>query len=95
MEMFLVLILAILLLFGFNRLMGYKKGNITIDFDDRYVNHKQYVEAIKQELSSQGRQVSYEGNRKFIIDGRSYVFMEQNVSMGGVPLQRTILKPKK
>ncbi|PBB05603.1 hypothetical protein CKW00_08125 [Salimicrobium humidisoli] len=93
--MFLVLILAILLLFGFNRLMGYKKGNITIDFDDRYVNHKQYVEAIKQELSSQGRQVSYEGNRKFIIDGRSYVFMEQNVSMGGVPLQRTILKPKK
>ena len=92
-----ILFLAILglCLIGFNWLMGYRKNHITIDLDERYVDFKQYVEAIQIELANQGRKVSYIGNRKFIIDGKTYIFIERNVSMGGVPLQRTILKPEK
>ena len=91
-----ILFLAILglWLIGFNWLMGYRKNHITIDLDERYVDFKEYVEAIQSELIKQGREVSYMGNRKFIIDGQTYIFIERNVSMGGVPLQRTILKPK-
>ena len=92
-----ILFLAILglCLIGFNWLMGYRKNHITIDLDERYVDFKEYVEAIQSELVNQGREVSYIGNRKFVIDGQTYIFLERNVSMGGVPLQRTILKPEK
>jgi hypothetical protein len=79
----------------FNWLMGYRKGHIQIDFEDRYFKEKEYIEAIKRELEEQGRQVEYKGNRKFVVDGQPYLFIERNVSMGGVPLQRTILKPVK
>ncbi|WP_243291476.1 hypothetical protein [Bacillus sp. FJAT-47783] len=76
----------------FNWLMGYKKGNIVIDFDERYFNQKEYVEAIKNKLINEGRNVQYIGGGKFIIDGKKYLFIERNVSMGRVPMQRTILK---
>ncbi|WP_394582311.1 hypothetical protein [Cytobacillus firmus] len=95
MEIILFLAILGLCLFGFNWLMGYRKNHITIDLDERYVDFKEYVEAIQIELANQGREVSYIGNRKFIIDGQTYIFIERNVSMGGVPLQRTILKPEK
>ncbi|TFE00713.1 hypothetical protein E2626_11065 [Jeotgalibacillus salarius] len=80
------------LLLLFNWLMGYRKGNITIDFEERYFNQKEYVEAIKNKLENEGREVYYEGNGRFKIDGKHYLFIERNVSMGGVPMQRTILK---
>ncbi|TYR73688.1 hypothetical protein FZC79_17590 [Rossellomorea vietnamensis] len=81
-------------LFLFNKLMGYKKGNITIDLDERYIDYNEYIQAIQQDLKSKGRNVTYEGDGRFIIDGKKYIFLERNVSMGGVPLQRTILKPE-
>ncbi|MGN7177233.1 hypothetical protein BK139_14060 [Paenibacillus sp. FSL R5-0490] len=95
MEIIIFLAILGLCLFGFNWIMGYRKNHITIDLDERYVDFKEYIEAIQSELVNQGREVSYVGNRKFIIDGRTYIFIERNVSMGGVPLQRTILKPEK
>ncbi|TYR98639.1 hypothetical protein FZC84_14410 [Rossellomorea vietnamensis] len=76
----------------FNTLMGYKKGNITIDLDERYTDFNEYIQAIQQDLKSKGRDVKYEGDGRFTIDGKKYIFLERNVSMGGVPLQRTILK---
>jgi hypothetical protein len=79
----------------FNWLMGYRKGHIQIDFEERYFKEKEYIAAIETELEGKGRQVKYMGNRKFIVDGLPYLFIERNVSMGGVPLQRTILKPVK
>ncbi|WP_261131496.1 hypothetical protein [Bacillus sp. Marseille-Q3570] len=93
MQIMISLVLFACFLLGFNWLMGYRKDNITIDFDERYVDFDQYINAIQNELVKQGREVHYNGNRKFTIDGRSYIFIERNVSMGGVPLQRTILKP--
>jgi hypothetical protein len=95
MKIILFLVILGLCFIGFNWLMGYRKNHITIDLDERYVDFKEYIEAIKSELANQGREVSYIGNRKFIIDGQTYFFIERNVSMGGVPLQRTILKPEK
>lgn len=80
------------LLLLFNWLMGYKKGNIIIDFEDRFFNQKEYVTAIQEKLESEGREVTYKGNSRFIIDGENYLFIERNVSMGGVPIQRTILR---
>ena len=79
-------------LFGFNWLMGYKKGYITLQLEERYIHLNEYVKAVKQELVKQGRSVEYEGNRIFSIDKNRYMLVERNVSMGGVPLQHTILK---
>ncbi|SDO49146.1 hypothetical protein [Halobacillus aidingensis] len=79
----------------FNWLMGYRKGHIQIDFDERYIDHQEYVQAIEKELSERGHTVRYEGNHTFIVDEKPYVFFERNVPIGGVPLQRTILKPEK
>ncbi|MGM0845138.1 MAG: hypothetical protein ACQEUT_09185 [Bacillota bacterium] len=81
--------------FLLNTLMGYKKDYISIDLDERYFNFDEYTRAIQLELESKGREVIYEGNGRFTIDGKTYLFIERNVSMGGAPLQRTILKPEK
>ncbi|WP_226582766.1 hypothetical protein [Halobacillus litoralis] len=83
------------LFFLFNWLMGYRKGHMQIDLDERYMNHSEYIQAVKKKLIEEGHEVSYQGDYKFLIDGRLYVFIERNVPMGGVPLQRTILKPIK
>ncbi|WP_202409589.1 MULTISPECIES: hypothetical protein [Halobacillus] len=77
----------------FNWLMGYRKGHIQMDLDDRYVDFNQYIKAVLAELKRRGFEAFYEGNGVFTINGSRYVFIERNVSMGGVPLQRTILKP--
>lgn len=95
MEFVWIIIAGIGLFVLFNWLMGYRKGHIQIDFEERYVKEKEYIEAIKRELEDQGRDVQYKGNRKFVVDGQSFLFIERNVPMGGVPLQRTILKPVK
>lgn len=95
MEIIIFLAVFGLCLLGFNWLMGYRKDHITIDLDERHTDFREYVNAIQSELVKQGKEVSYKGNRKFIIDGRTYIFIERNVSMGGAPLQRTILKPEK
>ncbi|MBN8237170.1 hypothetical protein JF544_18140 [Halobacillus kuroshimensis] len=79
----------------FNWLMGYRKGHIQMDLDQRYFDFGPYVKAVLAELKDRGYEASYEGNGIFSINGRRYVFMERNVSMGGAPLQRTILKPDK
>lgn len=87
-----ILVISIVLFLLFNWLMGYKKGNIIIDFEERYFNFNEYIAAIKKKLDDDGREVFYKGNGKFQIDGKNYLFIERNVSMGGVPIQRTILK---
>ncbi|MGB8001565.1 MAG: hypothetical protein WCF60_15920 [Anaerobacillus sp.] len=88
-----LVVFSILFLTGFNWLMGYRKNHIQIDLDERYLDFNEYIRAIKKELESQGREVDYLGHRRFMIDNKPYMFIERNVSMGGVPLQRTILKP--
>ncbi|MFD2657548.1 hypothetical protein [Gracilibacillus thailandensis] len=97
--MFFHFLLVIIMFTGafclFNWLMGYKKGNIIIDLDDRYIQYSEYVSAIQRKLESEGRDVTYLGDRRFSIDGKNYMFIERNVSMGGVPMQRTILKLEK
>lgn len=90
------LVVFSLLFLGFNWLMGYQKGNIIIDLDTRYRTlNKEYIEAIIENLEDRGKTAQYEGNRQFLIDGKRYTFTEKNVSMGGAPLQRTVLKPLK
>lgn len=42
---------------------GHGKGHIVLDLDDRYSNYGVYVKAIKDEFATQGREVSYEGNK--------------------------------
>ncbi|MCA1066277.1 hypothetical protein QTG56_21600 [Rossellomorea sp. AcN35-11] len=91
---FLFILLGGIVLFMLsNWLMGYRKEHIQIDFEERYFKEGEYIEAIRQELEQKGKDVEYVGERKFIVDGKTYLFIERNVSMGGVPLQRTILKP--
>lgn len=70
MEFIFVLIFLIAGFLGFNWLMGYRNRNITLDLDDRFLNLKEYVEAVKEELEKQGKDVEYKGNRLFIVDGK-------------------------
>jgi hypothetical protein len=95
MEIILAILIGVGMLLLFNWLMGYGKGHIQIDFDERYSRKKEHIEAIREELEKQGKEVHYQGNGHFIIDGKPYLFIERTVSMGGVPMQRTILKPIK
>ncbi|WP_335869444.1 hypothetical protein [Bacillus sp. 2205SS5-2] len=83
------------ILFLFNWLMGYRKDYLFFDFDERFFDQNNYINAIQEKLKAQGKKVHYEGNGRFLIDGRQFLFYERNVSMSGVPLQRTILKPSK
>lgn len=83
---------VLLVLYGFNWLMGYRKGNITLDLENRYTNLNEYVNAVREELEKKGRVVEYIGNHEFTIDGKHYILQERNVPMGGVPLQHTILQ---
>ncbi len=92
MDFIYVLLMLIAGVLGFNWLMGYRNQNITLDLDERYIDLKEYANAVKAELESQGKEVEYKGNRLFVINGKQYHLIERNVSMGGVPLQHTILQ---
>lgn len=95
--------MEILLLIGFlaalgllfNSLLGYRKNNIIIDLDQRYTSLQDHTEAVIQELQQQDREVESVGNRKLKIDGTVYILRERTVNVARVPLQRTILIPKK
>lgn len=81
--------------FGFNKIMGYRKGNITLELDGRYTSLTDQANAVTKELMKQGKSAEYKGEGHYLIDGLSYVIHKRNVSMGGVPLERTILVPEK
>lgn len=91
----LIIVTVVALILFFNWLMGHKKGNIIIDFEERHFNRNEYVATIHSKLESEGREVSYEGNSLFLIEGKKYLFLERNVNVGGVPVRRTILQPVK
>lgn len=55
MQVLMVVAVFALGLFGFNRLMGYKKENRVFDFEDRYTDHDAYVKAVLSELRKEGR----------------------------------------
>ncbi|WP_255437694.1 hypothetical protein [Thalassobacillus sp. CUG 92003] len=62
------------LLLLFNHLMGYRKDYIQIDFEERYTNHHHYVQSIKHDLKEKGYEVWYEGDHKFVINGKGFVY---------------------
>ncbi|MEZ2459009.1 hypothetical protein ACBR55_10560 [Salinicoccus roseus] len=95
MELIVFLLIFGLVLFGYNRLMGYRKGQIVLDLEERYTDQSKYVEAVKHELVKEGRSVEYQGKGRFLIDDQTYILIERNDSMGGGMIQRTILKPEK
>lgn len=85
----------VLALFVFNLLMGYRKGRITLDLNKRYTNLSEQSKEVTRELKQQGRSVEYQGDGYYVVNGKLYVVRMQNVAMGGIPLQRTVLKPVK
>ncbi|WJY29043.1 MULTISPECIES: hypothetical protein [Sporosarcina] len=87
-----IAILAAALLL-FNVLMGYRKGNITLDLDHRHSSLSKQAEEVTAELEKQGRRAEYKGNGFYVVDGKEYAVRPQNVSMGGAALQRTVLIP--
>ncbi|PYZ96999.1 hypothetical protein CR205_12430 [Alteribacter lacisalsi] len=89
------LLFAAVLLFLFDYLMGYRKNHIVIDFDELYPDLDEHMTAVHERLEHEGKTVETNGYRSFIINGRSYLFTERTVNIGGVPVQRTILKPGK
>lgn len=83
-----------LLLFFNSYWMGYKKGNIVMTLDEHYTNLNEYVPAILAKLYEEGKAAHYLGDRKFEVEGKSYVLVERTVSIGRVPTQQTVLTPE-
>lgn len=83
------------MLFFFNMLMGYRKGNISLELDGRYTSLTDQANAVTAELKKQGKTAEYKGDGQYLVDGRSYVVLKRQVPMGGVPLERTVLVPQK
>ncbi|MGY4689977.1 hypothetical protein [Salibacterium sp. K-3] len=77
----------------FNWLMGYRKNWISLTLNNRYNDLKEYGTAVEKELTAKGHTAVYEGNGYFLVDGRSYLLQGRTLPMGGVPMQRTVLKP--
>ncbi|SFL73457.1 hypothetical protein [Salibacterium qingdaonense] len=81
------------MLWFFNWLSGYRKNVISFTLNHRYDQLDEYGTAVEQELTARGYDAVYEGDRYFLIDGRSYLLQGYTLPMGGVPMQRTVLKP--
>ncbi|WP_039043646.1 hypothetical protein [Sporosarcina sp. ZBG7A] len=94
-SLFITISIFVVMLFGFNRLMGYRKGNITLELDGRYASLTDQANAVTEELRKQGKSAEYNGDGHYVVDGLSYVVLKRNVGMGGVPLERTVLVPDK
>ncbi|HLS10026.1 hypothetical protein [Lentibacillus sp.] len=75
--------------------MGYRNGTITMELDDWYTHFPTYMKAVQKELERQGRDVTYQGDGEFLIDGKRYILIERHTTMSGIPMQRTILEPEK
>ncbi|UOQ42625.1 hypothetical protein MUN89_11615 [Halobacillus salinarum] len=90
MNLIITILLFFLLVYFIAGLLGYKKGTIIIDLDEKYlVFNQNYVNAIIEELSKQGKTAVYIDYRRFSIDGRDYIAHELHWGF----LQRTLLKP--
>ncbi|WP_147511417.1 hypothetical protein [Bacillales bacterium] len=81
--------------FFYSYLLGYRNKNITMTFDDRFYTLDEHVKAIEHKLKQDGKLVEYLGNRRFLVNGKRYVFVERTVPMSGIPVQQTILEFQK
>lgn len=81
--------------FFYSYLFGYNKGNIVLTLDEHYTSLDAYVPAILSALYEQGKTAHYVGDRKFQVEGKTYVLVERVVPIGRVPTQQTVLQPVK
>jgi len=81
--------------FFFSYLLGFRNKNITMTFDDRFYALDDHVKAIEEKLKQDGKLVEYLGNRRFLVNGKRYLFVERTVPMSGIPVQQTILEYQK
>jgi len=81
--------------FFYSYLLGFRNKNITMTFDDRFYALEEHVKAIEEKLKQDGKLVEYLGNRRFLVNGQRYLFVERTVPMSGVPVQQTILEYQK
>lgn len=91
----LAVVIGAMLWFYFGYLLGFRKKNITMTFDDRFYSLEEHISAIEHKLVTDGHSARYLGNRRFEVDGKPYLFLERTVPVGGVPTQQTILERQK
>lgn len=86
----------ILVIFGFNNILGPKKEDIILDLDKRSASPDKQAEAVEKELERRGRHAQHKNNGEFVVDGKLYIIQTQNVLGGaGISSQRVLLKPVK
>ncbi|QKS69923.1 hypothetical protein FLK61_24385 [Paenalkalicoccus suaedae] len=95
MEIIIAIVGIILIGLLLNYLMGYGKGRIVLELEEWYTDINKHSQAVVTALRDEGRDVQYQGNREFLIDGKTYHLTERAVSTPGPPMQRTILVPDK
>ncbi|MCU7739761.1 hypothetical protein N7983_18415 [Priestia megaterium] len=71
-------------------LFGKKK--IVIDFEERYYNLTDLKKAVVKHFQHKGRTCEVIDTHTLLVDHQKYTLSEKTISMGGVPLQRVILK---
>ncbi|MEH7315010.1 hypothetical protein [Priestia megaterium] len=71
-------------------LFGKKK--IVIDFEERYYNLTDLKKAVIKYFQKKGTTCEIIDTHTLLVDNQKYTLSEKTISMGGVPLQRVILK---
>ena len=71
-------------------LFGKKK--IVIDFEERYYNLTDLKKAVVKHFQNKGTTCEVIDTHTLLVDHQKYTLSEKTISMGGVPLQRVILK---
>ncbi|MGG3178022.1 hypothetical protein ABEQ41_07095 [Priestia megaterium] len=76
-------------------MFGFGRKKIVVDFEERYYNLTDLKKAVVKHFNKKGKQCNIVDNHTVSIDNTNYILTEKTISMGGVPLQRVILKEAK
>ncbi|MGX4608075.1 hypothetical protein [Priestia sp. JNUCC 25] len=70
----------------------FRKKKIVIDFEERYYNLTDLKKAVVKHFQNKGTTCEVIDTYTLLVDHQKYTLSEKTISMGGVPLQRVILK---
>jgi len=68
------------------------KRKIVIDLEERYYNLTDLKKAVIKHFQKKGTACEIIDTHTLLVDNQKYTLSEKTISMGGVPLQRVILK---
>ncbi|SHK49938.1 hypothetical protein SAMN02745163_03925 [Clostridium cavendishii DSM 21758] len=94
MEELLILLIMISggLLIYFTVYRHYRKGNIVLELDDRYVKQSEKMNAVIEHLTKEGYRCEKIDNYFMLLNGKRHKVYDTNLSYGLVPVQQLVIE---